>query len=98
MIEKSDIRAHYSSEVRLFLQVNGRSWRLAKVGPGRIYARDPIDLDPCDAEIVMFVDENEHRWDVYLTDGAVPFDPEIRTVKKSTEDRNLTQPPAVSDH
>ncbi|QDT47441.1 hypothetical protein Pan258_14760 [Symmachiella dynata] len=82
MIDESDIRPHYSAEVQLFLEANGQSWRLAKVGPGRIVPRDKIELEAGPAEILMIVDGQERRWSVYLVDGIVPFDTEARTVAR----------------
>jgi len=86
MIEESDIRSHYSSEVQLFLEANGQSWRLAKVGPGRIVPRDKIHLDPGPAEIRMVVDGHERRWSVFLVDGIVPFDTEAKTTAYNHEE------------
>jgi len=82
MIDESDIRPHYSAHVQLFLEANGQSWRLAKVGPGRIVPRDKIELDAGPAEIVMIVDGKERRWSVDIVDDIVPFDTEARTIAR----------------
>ena len=79
MISESDIKTHYSSDVRLFLSVGDRSWRLSAIGPDHFVPRDSIDLKPCHGEVIMTVDGDERRWKVFLVDGAVPFDTEVRT-------------------
>ncbi|MGH7128803.1 MAG: hypothetical protein ACREIV_09550, partial [Planctomycetaceae bacterium] len=73
----------------LHLVVGRKTWPLSKIGPGHVVPKEPMELDPCDAEIVMTVDGDERRWAVYLIDGAVPFDRVIRaTVTQTTVTQN----------
>ena len=81
MIQKSEIKTNYSSNVELYLIVGDESWNLAQIGPDHVTARDNgIELDPCEAQILMIVDGSERRWNVFLKNGAVPFEPDIQIV------------------
>jgi hypothetical protein len=77
--ESREVRpaAGYSSIVRLFLLVNGQSHKLAQIGPYFVRLRAPAEIPPGRAEILMVVDGAEHRWQVTLKDGAVPFDSDL---------------------
>ena len=59
----------YSAFVRLRLVLGDRTLELASIGPERIRLREPAELPPCDAQVVMNVDDFERRWPVYLPDG-----------------------------
>jgi hypothetical protein len=39
------------------------------MGPDYIVVNSACDHPPCNASIVLKVDENERRWDVHLPDG-----------------------------
>lgn len=73
-----DLKSNYSAEITLSLEVNGHAWPLAMIGPDSFVPKQPIQLDPCDAEIVMTIDGKERRWPVRLIDGATPFDKDVR--------------------
>jgi hypothetical protein len=73
-IRSSNGYRHFSSNVRLELRTAGRSFDLAEISPREITLREPVDLPPCDAEIVMTVDGEPRHWKVRLVNGAVPFD------------------------
>lgn len=78
MIDPSKLKANYSAYVQLYLIVGDESWKLAAIGPDSITLRHGgIELDPCRGEVVMLVDGNEHRWDVILPHGAVPYETAI---------------------
>jgi hypothetical protein len=78
MIQQSEIKTNYSSSVNLSLIVGDRSWELASIGPDHITLRNGgIELDRCRAQVVMVVDGESRRWDVFLTNGVVPFDTRI---------------------
>jgi hypothetical protein len=66
------IQSH-SADVRLSLLVGDRALDVAKASPTQITLRSPVDLDPCDAELVMSVDGREHRWLIRLPRGAARF-------------------------
>jgi hypothetical protein len=59
----------YSADVRLHLEVEGHVLSLAQTGPEHIIVRQPIDLPPCYADVVVNVDGREHRRHVRLSDG-----------------------------
>lgn len=69
-----DLPRHHSAEVRLFLVTADATYPLAQIGPHFVIVREPLDLPPCDAEIVMQVDSAEDRWPVRLVDGVRPSD------------------------
>jgi len=68
-----EIRENYSSDVRLRLEADGRSWPLAKLGPDHFVPSEQFELQPCDAEIVMTVDGAERRWKVRIPEGVCIF-------------------------
>ena len=73
----------YSAYVRLNLLVGGETLELAAIGPGGIRLREHTELPPCDAEVIMYVDDFERRWPVYLPDGISANSHEVRTVPAS---------------
>jgi hypothetical protein len=73
----------YSACVELQLIVGERIYDLHAIGPGRICLRDPAELAPCEALVVMQVDGHEDRWPVYLPDGLSANKREARTVPHS---------------
>ncbi len=58
------------------------SFGLVTIGPQSVTAREPIQLDACDAEVVMVVDGRGVSWPVRLPNGAVPFDSMIETTPR----------------
>jgi len=70
----------YSAYVRLQLVLGDRTLELSSIGPDGISLREPAELPPCEAEVVMNVDDFEHRWPVYLPDGISANSREVRTV------------------
>ena len=71
----------YSSEVSLSLIANGRTFPLSQIGLGYAILREPVLMEPCDAEIMISIDGNERRLFVRLVDGVVPFDPTVRIMR-----------------
>jgi hypothetical protein len=70
----------HSSYVDLALLLDGKSYSLAQIGPDFVRLREPIELTPCEAEVVMKIDGVERRrWNVFLKYGAVPFDLNVAT-------------------
>lgn len=51
------------------LLCKGSSIPIAKMGPDYIIVNSASDHLPCDASIVLKVDDNERRWNVHLPDG-----------------------------
>lgn len=70
-------RRIHSADVRLELVAEGRSIPLAKIGPETVFATAPVDLPPCDAQVIMSVDGRVEQWNVRLSRGA---DPRERTI------------------
>lgn len=69
----------YSAEVQLRLIVNDREYALSQIGPDSIAPREPIALLPCEADVVMDVDDHRKVWRVWLPDGISPEDTFVRT-------------------
>ena len=82
MIDSNSLQTNYSANIRLQLLVGDQIFPLAKIGPESIVLREAIELPACEAEISMSVDGREHRWQVFLTDGAVPFDTAIQIMSR----------------
>jgi len=72
----------HSSKVELFLLTGNQTHSLAQIGPDFIILREPIDLPPGDAEVVMRINGKETRWPVTLLHGAVPFDRRVETADR----------------
>lgn len=70
----------YSATVRLQLFVDDVAYELAEIGPSSVYLRQPTDLPPCDADVVMHVDHEEHRWHVRLPLGASSDNPTVAMI------------------
>jgi hypothetical protein len=70
----------YSAYVRLQLILSDRTLELSSIGPDGISLREPAEICPCDAEVVMFVNDHERRWPVSLPDGISANSREVRTV------------------
>lgn len=69
----------YSADVRLRLIVDDREYALSQIGPECIAPREPITLSPCEADVVMNVDDHQKVWRVWLPDGISPDDTFVRT-------------------
>jgi hypothetical protein len=69
----------YSADVRMQLNVNGFILPIGQLGPGFIMLDNPPDHPPSDAEIVMWIDNDERRWKVYLPDGISAAKTRTRT-------------------
>ena len=74
----------YSSNVRLRLECDGAIIPLAQVAPDWIMPVQPVDLPPCEVDIVIQVDGVEDRRQMRLTNGMSVDD----TVVSVSELRN----------
>lgn len=75
------IQTEFSADVRLDLLVNGQTIPLSKVGPNYAVLSEAQDLPAgAPATLVMNVDGREHRWEVVLKEGGVPFDNQVTYV------------------
>jgi hypothetical protein len=59
----------YSADVRLHLAISGRVIDLAQVAPEFLIINRPLDLPPCQGEVVVTVDGVESRRRASLMDG-----------------------------
>jgi hypothetical protein len=75
--------AGYSSDVQLFLVIEGRSYALAQIGPDFVTLREPVDLPSDEAEVVMMIDGREQdRWAVTLEHRAVLSELDVATADR----------------
>ncbi len=51
------------------LLVSGATIRITHMGPDFVFIESPTDHPPCEASILLRVDENESEWKVKLPDG-----------------------------
>jgi hypothetical protein len=65
----ANYRNGYSSNVRLELRINGRTLQVAQVAPDWCILMDAADHPPCEAELVMYVDDARRTWNVKLPGG-----------------------------
>lgn len=61
------------------LVVAGDEYSLSEIGPDGITLRNPLSLAPCEADVVMDVDDHRKVWRVWLPDGISPDDTFART-------------------
>jgi hypothetical protein len=73
----------YSSNVTARLLVAGKVYEVWKAGPDSIFLRTPVDLPPCDGEVVITVDGCEARHRVHLPGGASVAERRVVTVDLS---------------
>jgi hypothetical protein len=62
----------YSADIRIQLNLNGHKLNVAQLGPDFLTVRDVVEHPPTDAEIVMSIDGEVERWNVYLPEGISP--------------------------
>jgi hypothetical protein len=68
----------YSADVRMQLTVNENVLTIGQLGPDFIILRNPANHPPTEAEIAMWIDGRERRWNVYLPDGISAGTPQTR--------------------
>jgi hypothetical protein len=59
----------HSADVVISLLFNGHSLPVAQLGPGFVLLDEPGDHPPCDARLVLRVDQSERTWAVRLPNG-----------------------------
>jgi len=59
----------HSANVQIQLNVNGLSVPVAQLAPDFIILQQAVNHPPAEAELVLRVDESEHRRIVFLPDG-----------------------------
>ena len=68
MIAEQSYGAH-SAQVKMRLLINGAVIRITHMGPDFLLLESPTDHPPCQATILLRVDESENQWDVRLPEG-----------------------------
>jgi hypothetical protein len=59
----------YSAHVHIQLNLTNLSIPVAQLGPDFIILREGVNHPPTEAEMVLWVDESESRWTVFLPEG-----------------------------
>jgi len=62
-------RGGHSAIVNIRLLLNGDDIPVAQMGPDYLFIDSPVDRQPGEATLVLKVDLNESRWQVWLPDG-----------------------------
>jgi hypothetical protein len=68
----------YSARVAAQLVVGDCEFNVASVGPGVCRLRDPQDVPPSDAKIMISIDGDKKTDDVFLPDGISADNCEVR--------------------
>ncbi len=68
----------YSSAVKLTLVVGADSMELSETGPDSIIVRCPRRISPCEAELVIQIDDHVQRQPVYLPVGIDERSPVVQ--------------------
>jgi hypothetical protein len=68
MITNRSYGAH-SAHVEMQLIIDGESISITHMGPDFLIVEYPADHPPCEATIVLRVDQSERRWTVRLPEG-----------------------------
>lgn len=70
----------YSSSVRLWLKGAGQVISLAQVAPDWVIPAEPMDLPPCDVDVVVWVDGEEDVRRMHLPEGRSPSGEKVRVI------------------
>ena len=68
MITDQNHGAH-SAQVEMRLILGGSSVGIAQMGPDFLLIESPMDHPPCQATILLRVDDSERQWKVRLPEG-----------------------------
>lgn len=60
------------------LTANGREFTIGQMGPDFLLLRDQIDVEPCNAQVMLSIDGNVKRWEVFLPNGIDGASREVR--------------------
>jgi hypothetical protein len=67
----------HSALVRMRLLLDGRSFRIAQMGPDFLFVESPGDHPPTRATIEMQVDGSQRTWEVNLPQGLKAGEPRV---------------------
>ena len=59
----------HSAEINMYLRANDSSFEVAGCLANTCTLREPADLEPCEAELVIVIDGQERRKRIFLQDG-----------------------------
>jgi hypothetical protein len=59
----------HSAQVKMRLIIRGMVVRITHMGPDYLLIESPTDHPPCEASILLRVDESESQWQVRLPNG-----------------------------
>ena len=76
----------YSATVKASLHVNGEVLNIAQVGPDFCIVRDPKELPPSKAIVMVSIDGIERSRRVYLTNGVSSESKEVRFAVMKSQD------------
>jgi hypothetical protein len=68
----------YTPDVQLAFVLGEKSYALSSIAETYIEFREPVELPPCEGEVVMTVDRRVERWGVVLKRGASPIERKTR--------------------
>ena len=72
------VRPMYSPDVQLAFVVGDQCYALSSIAESYIEFREPVELPPCEGEVVMTVDGRTERWRVVLKRGISPIERKAR--------------------
>jgi hypothetical protein len=73
----SDSQIGYSANVRLFLIVQGHRLNVSHLEPNHCRVRNPVEIAPGPAELVIEIDGQEQRRAILLDHGITPPSTEV---------------------
>ena len=76
----------YSATVKASLHVNGEVLNIAQVGPDFCIVRDPRELPPSEAIVMVSIDGIERSRRVYLTNSVSSESKEVRFAVMKSQD------------
>jgi hypothetical protein len=59
----------HSAQVNIQLLIDGASVPVAQLGPDFLLLDVPFEHPPCNARLILQVDQSERQWGIYLPNG-----------------------------
>ena len=59
----------HSAQVNIDLLIDGASVPVAQLGPDFLLLDAPFEHPPCNARLILQVDQSERQWGIYLSKG-----------------------------
>jgi hypothetical protein len=73
----SDSQVGYSANVRLFLIAQGHRLNVSHLEPNHCRVRNPVEIAPGPAELVIEIDDRQERRAIILDHGITPPSTEV---------------------